>query len=77
MAAKRAGSPRNFPGKLSPRIGKRGGVLVQAGKGKNKGKAHYALVKKVTIPARPFVGWSDAAVDAVAKLVLKEMEGRI
>ena len=44
------GSPRNFPRDLSPRVNGERGVLVDDG-----GTAQYALVKSVTIPARPYL----------------------
>lgn len=69
--AKRAGSPRRFPGKLSPRIGKRGGVMVDG-----RGVAQFALVKSVAVPARPFLGLSDggwrAVADVIAELALRD-----
>ena len=55
--AMRAGSPKNFNGILFPRINKAksGGVMVDA-----FGVAQYAMTKKVVIPPRPFMGFSDA-----------------
>lgn len=52
-----AGSPRRFRKELSPRFGARGGVLVEE---KARGDvAHYALVRSVTIPPRPFLGFGE------------------
>ena len=54
--AKRAGSPRRFRRVLHARFAKNGrtGVLVD-----RKGVEQYLLVQKVTVPARPFMGFSD------------------
>jgi phage virion morphogenesis protein len=90
--AKRAGSPRNFPRPLVAIIGKSGeGVLIEApprrggsAKGKKpaakgKGKAQFALVKQVIIPARPFLGFSAPLMDRIERLlidtVLKQVAG--
>lgn len=74
--------------------GKEGGFLVEdrqqgkpSGKGKKNAKIaslreaiqHYVLVKSVTIPARPFLGWNDELgtecgeilADAAAEAILK------
>lgn len=57
-------SARNFPGTLHAVIAKGGqtGVLVDAasgGRGRMKvpGRAQYALVKQVIVPARPYLGF--------------------
>lgn len=42
--------PRDFPGKLSPRMKGDGGVLVD-----EDGTAQYALKRSVTIPAHPYL----------------------
>lgn len=70
-AAQRTGSPRLFGKKLGVKIGAKGGVMFSTtGKGKRKKEtAEYALVKKVTIPARPFLGFSDEALQKVANLL--------
>jgi phage gpG-like protein len=46
--------PRQFPGKLIAIFGPRGGVLVERS-GKQT-TVQYALVKRVMVPARPFIG---------------------
>ena len=63
-AAKRSGGAANYPGDLVGRYGKVGGVLLDAG----SGEPQYALAKKVTIPARPFVGFSEALREKLGKL---------
>lgn len=52
--AKRAGSPRRFPGDLHFRGNDRGGGLFDA----IEGQMQYALTKEVKIPPRPFIGWN-------------------
>lgn len=60
--AKRAGSPRRMSGlQFRPSKGGRAGVLVGVG-----GVAQYALVKSVTVPARPFVGVSAELAETLA-----------
>lgn len=51
--ARRAGSPRNFQGKLHFRGSDRGGALFDA-----QGRMQYALTPEVKIPPRPFIGWN-------------------
>ncbi len=63
--AQRAGSPRRFSQPLFAKIGKRGGVLVES----KTGKVQYALVRKVTIPARPFLGFGRRLLDKLKQLV--------
>lgn len=53
-AARYAGSPRRFPGRLRFVPTKSGGVLKD-----ESNITHYILVEKVDIPARPFIGISD------------------
>jgi len=66
-AAKRAGSPRNYRGQLSPRISRRTGkgVLVDDA----TDEAQYALVKEVKVPARPFLGFSAVLIDRIGRMV--------
>lgn len=78
MAAKRAGSPRNFPTLLKPIMGKRGGVLVGGTPKRRKGVpivgkaiAQYALVRSVRLEARPFIGFSPKMVDDCESVLLK------
>lgn len=69
VEAKRAGSPRRFRGKLH-REGPRDqptGVLVET-KGEKR-IAHYALVKSVKVPARPFLWLSDGFYEQAAKIL--------
>jgi phage virion morphogenesis protein len=68
--AKRTGSPRRFRVKLSFRPFKRkgtGGVLFVRRAGTTID--HYLLVKSVTIPARPFLSPSDAALKLIDGIV--------
>jgi hypothetical protein len=51
IEARRAGSPLNFPGKLRPRFGRVGGVMLD-----DSGTAHYAMTKRTVHPMRQFVG---------------------
>lgn len=82
VEAKRAGSPRRFRRKLKAIINRAGtgGVLVEFSRKKkrgkkNKGKSNapekivqYYLTKKVTIPARPFIGMSDKGVERLQNM---------
>lgn len=79
MPAKKAGSPRNFGAPLKAVIGKKGGVLIGAAPRKSKGRmvlgkmmAQYALVREVTIPPRPFVGWSAKMEADVTAILVKD-----
>jgi HK97 gp10 family phage protein len=49
-SAEQYGSPRSYPGSLKPRMRGGHGVLVD-----ESGTAVYALVKRVTIPAHPYL----------------------
>ena len=62
-AAKYAGSPRKMSG-LTPRIGRRGGVMLDGA-----GVAQFALVRQVKIPARPFLGWDKAYLEWLKKVI--------
>lgn len=81
--AVRSGSPRQFSGVLKwippkRRSGGNKGVLAEVkmtGRGKKKTKkitVHYVLKDSVTIPARPFLGFSESTVQAIAEVVLDE-----
>lgn len=63
--ASRAGSPRRFPAPLHAVVasatGK--GVLADA-----RGRAQYALVKSVRVPARPFLGFGLKLIDRLAAM---------
>jgi phage gpG-like protein len=79
--AKSAGGAKNFPGKLSFVPFGRGKAALRESRqprGKRKGGGtkpitHYILVKKVVVPAREFLGFSDVVLkqidDAYAKFV--------
>jgi phage virion morphogenesis protein len=66
--AKRAGSPRNYRGRLAPRINKarQTGVLIDVA----SDVAQYALVKEVTVPARPFLGFSPGLIQRIEALLV-------
>lgn len=68
--AKRAGSPRRFPTALSPRVGRRGGVLLDP-----RGRVQFYLTRQVTVPARPFLGLSADGFRAVEGLVADFVAG--
>jgi phage gpG-like protein len=72
-AAQRAGSPRRYAGRLSPRIGKRGGVLID----EKSGEIAYYLVRRVSIPARPFLGFSDSFYQKVERLIVEQAQKRV
>lgn len=62
--ASRSGGPRRMQGlrAVVSRDGQRG-VLIDRAR-----QAHFALVKSVTIPARPFLGWSQRTLDVGAAM---------
>jgi len=66
-------SPRDFPG-LHFRGGEDRGALFD-----RQGTAHYALVKRVLIPARPFIGWNGAMIEdagmILADFLVTEIDG--
>lgn len=64
-AARQYVSPRDFPGKLSPRISGEGGVLVD-----ENGEAQYALAKRAVIPAHPYMR---PALDENESVVIEEV----
>jgi hypothetical protein len=57
--ARAAGSPLNFPRPLEPRIGPRGGVMIDP----VSLEAEYALAKEAVVPAREFVGISPLCLE--------------
>jgi phage gpG-like protein len=67
VVAKRAGSPRSYPGKLSPRISRKTGKGVLVDEATDL--AQYALVPEVTVPARPFLGFGPVLIDRIGRLV--------
>lgn len=69
--AQRAGSPRDFkrPLVLLKRQGKPSLLVTTKGKGKNaRLEPQYILLASVTIPVRPFLGWSPKLTETVQKL---------
>jgi len=73
-AAKRAGSPRRFPERLRFRPFRRrgaGGVML-AGK-----TEHYLLLPEVTVPARPFLGASAAALADIDQIAAAWVAGQL
>lgn len=91
--AYRAGSARNFGRALRlvwPK-GRRSGWLVEDLEAKGKGTAksvtsknaaartilHYLLVPKVTIPARPFLGFNDQMLDDCGLVLLDFVEKKL
>lgn len=72
--ALRAGSPRSFQGTLHF-VGKRNsgkGALIDA-----RGRAQYALTNRVLIPARPFLGFSDATIDRIGNAVVARLKSHL
>lgn len=68
--AKRAGGAKNFPRKLFPLTGPKATVLAErTGKRVKKLVVHYVLKDEVTIPARPFVGFSAATLQRISTLL--------
>lgn len=67
-AAVRAGSPRNATGSAAVPLfaRRRGGQWV----------GHFILARKVTVPARPFLGASEEAVRAVLAAIAAEIEAK-
>jgi phage gpG-like protein len=83
LDAFRAGSPRNFPRPLFFGKGPKASYLAetqQKGRGKKKSPTlviHYLLLKQVTIPARPYLGWSPALLET-SNLILQDfVDGEI
>jgi phage gpG-like protein len=80
--AVRSGGPRRFsrPLFLLWRRGANSGVLAEKTQGGRKKKAgliaHFALVRKVVVPARPFIGFGRRLIDkldALARRTVREM----
>jgi phage gpG-like protein len=71
VEAKNKGSPRNWaPGELDFRFGAKGGVAVKKTIGPYSNVVEtiqYYFAKSVTIPARPYLGISDAQADEFAE----------
>lgn len=67
--AKRAGGARRFPRDLHAIFGKRGGVLLD-----QTDTVQYYLAKEVTVPARPFLGFSTDWFLRMELLLLSEIE---
>lgn len=67
--ARRAGSPRAMAGlHFQGRKGANKGALVDA-----SGKAQYALVPSVKIPARPYLGWSARTLAKVEAILATDL----
>ena len=69
-----AGRPRNFPTVLVFLKGPRGAALVERGLKGKPNIGHYALVTSVTVPARPFLGFSIDFMHVVDDLLLSLAE---
>lgn len=70
--AARAGSPRNMPGLFPIRGG--GGLFSAAEKGRGKNKRteltkHFLFAKQATIPARPFLGFSEKLKETCGQII--------
>ncbi len=75
--AARAGSPRKFPRKLFFMGGGTSAVMAEKKGRSAKIVVHYALSKGVTIPARPFVGYSKATLDKMLRLIVDQLGNRV
>lgn len=77
--SKRVGSPRRFPrslffmacksgqgGVLAERVGKKGRITIQ-----------YVLKDHVDIPARPYLGFSDATLDKIQRIMSEVLQDAI
>lgn len=67
--ARMAGSPRRFPGKLSPRVNKaktKGVLIERIG---SIDVVHYVMVRSVVVPARPFLGFSPKLITRIGKFL--------
>ena len=73
---KRAGRPRDFPRKLKwrPTNGQSSLLYEVTGKRTKKVVVHYILVDEVTVPARPFVGFSDQTIAKIVILLTTEFD---
>lgn len=76
--ARYAGSPRRFKRPLHFRMSKGKGKGVAGEQIGNRFVAHFALVKSVTVPARPFLGFSKELIalaeEAIADIVNRAMD---
>lgn len=81
--ARRAGSPRGYgkPLHFRSRSGGRSGALVESRTGKGKrqqgGRAVYALVPSVRVPARPFLGFGPDELQRLGALAGKWVASHI
>jgi phage gpG-like protein len=78
--AKRSGGPRNFGKPLAlvwPKNSDHGWLVEQSGKRKVRTNLHFLLVAKVTIPARPFIGWNDRLINLMGNLTGDFFEKKI
>lgn len=82
VEAVRSGGPRNFPRPLFMiwRQGAPSGVLAEKNRGRSRGRqrggitAHFALVKKVVIPPRPFVGFGQKLITRIESIMTNAMQ---
>lgn len=72
-----AGSPRSFSGELVPIFGQRGGVLASPSKNGKPGVAHFALVDRVVIPARPYLGFGERLITKLQGVLGQALEETI
>lgn len=78
--AARAGTARDFPGQLFVVKGRDNAFLAERKERVRRGKTvgeiirHYVLTDEVTIPERPFVGWSERLLGQVGNVVAEEAE---
>lgn len=67
--ARRAGSPRSIAGlHFQGKKGQNRGVLAD-----KEGKPVFALVPSVKIPARPFLGWSQATLAKIDRVLIEDV----
>lgn len=67
--ARRAGSPRSIAGlHFQGKKGANRGVLAD-----KQGKPVFALVPSVRIPARPFLGWSQATLAKIDRVLIEDI----
>jgi phage gpG-like protein len=86
LEAKRAGSPRDYPGELVPRVNRARtkGVLLAKGESSNPkwnrpGGWHVAYILTtgpIEIPARPFIGFSNDTASEIAELASEHVVSR-
>lgn len=74
--AKRAGSPRKMVGlRFATFPSGKGIAYTQQGTGNRASRTvHFVLVDEVTVPARPFLGFSPAFVERLGRLFADELQ---